>query len=84
MIKEFYKPTWIRIVLFPILLFPLPAIFKVCNGTCSWTFEWLAGIKLLYMQEAGDLTFPAMLFWFFLAYSLACLIAVNYEYFSES
>ena len=83
MIKEFFKPTWLRIVLFPILLMLLPALFRVCDATCRWQFEWLAGINLIKSQEIGDLTFLSMLLWFFIAYLLACLIAENYEYFSK-
>ncbi len=72
-----------RIVLFPIILMPLPALFRVCDTACRWQFEWLAGIKLIQSRETGDLTFIAMLLWFFIAYSLACLVAENYEYFSK-
>lgn len=83
MIKEFFKPTWLRMTLFPILLLFSPAIFKVCNGACTLNLQWLAGIKLLASKESGDLTFISMLIWFAVSYFLACLAAVNYEYFAE-
>lgn len=83
MIKEFFRPTWMRIIFFPLLLLVLPAGFRVCNETCGWSMQWLAGVKLLTVQEVGELTFPAMVLWFAIAYFFACLIAVNYEYFTE-
>jgi len=72
-----------RVVLFPIFLFLSPAIFKVCNATCSLSLQWMAGIKLLSMKEVGELSFFAMVLWFLVAYFLACLVSVNYEYFAE-
>lgn len=73
-----------RLTLFPLLLLLLPAIFKACTTEgCSWELQWLAGVKLLAVQEIGELTFPAMGLWFLIAYFLACLITVNYEYFTE-
>ncbi len=72
-----------RIVLFPVLLFFTPALFKVCAEVCKWQFQWLAGIRLIQMQEIGELTFTAMLLWFVLSYFLGCLITVNIEYFLE-
>lgn len=83
MIREFFAPTWMRITLFPMLLLITPAVFKICSSTCTLQFEWLAGIKLLAVQETGELTFAAMILWFAISYSLACLITVNFEYFTE-
>lgn len=83
MIKEFIKPTWMRMTLFPILLLVLPATFKVCNGTCNYEMQWFAGTRLFMMREIGELTFSLMITWFIIAYFLACLITVNYEYFTE-
>ena len=81
MIREFFAPTWMRIILFPALLFITPAVLKTSTGTLQ--LEWLAGIKLLAVQETGELTFAAMMLWFAVSYFLACLITVNFEYFTE-
>ncbi|MFH0752092.1 MAG: hypothetical protein V1914_00680 [archaeon] len=83
MLKEFFKPSWMRVILFPVLLLFSPAIFEVCIETCGLKLKWLAGIKLLAMQEMGELSFPAMILWFMIAYFLACLITINYEYLME-
>ena len=83
MIREFFAPTWMRIILFQALLFLTPAVFKVCQNTCTLQLEWLAGIKLIAMQETGELTFLAMALWFAMSYFMACLVTVNFEYFAE-
>jgi len=63
----------------------LPALFEVCDrtGVCKLQLTWQAGIKLLTLKEPGVLTFVSMIIWFILAYTISCLIAVNYEFFAE-
>lgn len=75
----FIRPTWIKMFLFFLFIFALPAYLKVCSNSCMWQLQTYAGMALWSNKANGQLTFPMLIGLMIIAYLLSAIIFALFD-----
>lgn len=80
--NDILMPTVPKIMLYIAFFFISPALFTVCNGTCSYKLKFLAGLMLLN-GTAPTLKLPMIFLLFAVSYLAPSLLVAAFNYLKE-
>ncbi len=74
-LKDLFKPTFPKILLYVFLTFVVPSFVKVCSdNACNYEFKYFAGYKSLFTGLNGEFTLGMQILSFFIAYLFSALL----------